>query len=100
VGVIWLVAAMALLTTGELYLSPVGLSLFSKAAPAKLASLMMAVNFLSNFAGNYLAGYLGSFWAGMPKATFFGMIAGVSGATMLAIFALSRVLNPILARHD
>jgi POT family proton-dependent oligopeptide transporter len=100
VGVIWLVAAMALLTTGELYLSPVGLSLFSKAAPAKLASLMMAVNFLSNFAGNYLAGYLGSFWAGMPKAAFFGMIAGVSGATMLAIFALSRVLNPILARHD
>jgi POT family proton-dependent oligopeptide transporter len=96
VGVLWLVAAMALLTMGELYLSPVGLSLFSKAAPAKLASLMMGVNFLSNCAGNYLAGYLGSFWESMHKATFFGMIAGISALTALAIFALSRVLNPIL----
>jgi len=97
VGVLWLVAAMALLTVGELYLSPVGLSLFSKAAPAKLASLMMGVNFLSNFAGNYLAGYLGSFWAGMPKTAFFGMVAAISACTSVAIFALSRVLNPILA---
>jgi POT family proton-dependent oligopeptide transporter len=98
VSVLWLVAAMALLTVGELYLSPVGLSLFNKAAPAKLASLMMGVNFLSNFAGNYLAGYLGSFWEGMPKTQFFGIIAGISAATALAIFALSRVLNPILQR--
>jgi len=96
VGVLWLVSATALLTMGELYLSPVGLSLFSRAAPAKLASLMMGVNYLSNCAGNYLAGYLGSFWEAMHKATFFGMIAGISAATAIAIFALSRVLNPIL----
>jgi len=99
VTVLWLVAAMALLTIGELYLSPVGLSLFSKAAPAKLASLMMGVNFLSNFAGNYLAGYLGSFWSGMSKTSFFAMVAAISAVTSLSIFALSRVLNPIL-RED
>ncbi len=97
VTVIWLVAAMALQTVGELYLSPVGLSLFSKAAPAKVASVMMGVNFLSNFAGNYMAGYLGSFWSGMPKTHFFAMIAGISGATAVGIFALSFVLNPVLA---
>jgi POT family proton-dependent oligopeptide transporter len=96
VGVLWLIAAMALLTMGELYLSPVGLSLFSRAAPAKLASLMMGVNYLSNCAGNYLAGYLGSFWESMHKTAFFGMIAGISAAAAVAIFALSRVLNPIL----
>jgi POT family proton-dependent oligopeptide transporter len=62
-----------------------------------VASVMMGVNFLSNFAGNYMAGYLGSFWSGMPKTHFFAMIAGISAATSLAIFALSRVLNPILA---
>jgi POT family proton-dependent oligopeptide transporter len=95
-SVVWLVAAMALLTLGELYLSPVGLSLFSRAAPAKLASLMMGVNYLSNCFGNYLAGYLGSFWSGMPKVEFFAMTAGISAATSLAIFALTRVLNPIL----
>jgi POT family proton-dependent oligopeptide transporter len=97
VTVLWLVAAMAIQTVGELYLSPVGLSLFSRASPAKVASVMMGVNFLSNFAGNYMAGYLGSFWSGMPKTHFFAMIAGISAATSLAIFALSRVLNPILA---
>jgi POT family proton-dependent oligopeptide transporter len=96
VAVWWLVAAMVAQTLGELYLSPVSLSLFSRAAPAKLASFMMGVNFLSNFAGNYLAGYLGSFWSGMSKVHFFAMIAGISGATALAIFALSGIVNPIL----
>jgi POT family proton-dependent oligopeptide transporter len=93
---LWLLAAMAILTLGELYLSPVGLSLFSKAAPAKLASLMMAVNFLSNAGGNYLAGYLGTFWDKMPKSSYFLMIAGVAGTTAVAIFMLSFVLRPVL----
>ena len=97
VSVLWLVAAMAMLTVGELYLSPVGLSLFSRAAPAKVASLMMGVNFLSNFAGNYLAGYLGHFWDGMAKVSYFGMVAGISLATSVALAGLSLVLNPILA---
>jgi proton-dependent oligopeptide transporter, POT family len=93
---LWLLAAMAVLTLGELYLSPVGLSLFSKAAPAKLASMMMAVNFLSNAGGNYLAGYLGTFWDKMPKSSYFMMIAGVAGGTAVAIFMLSFVLRPVL----
>ncbi|HTZ71722.1 MAG TPA: peptide MFS transporter, partial [Acetobacteraceae bacterium] len=93
---LWLLAAMAIQTVGELYLSPVGLSLFSKAAPPKLASLMMAVNYLSNALGNYMAGYLGSYWAGMNKAAFFAMIAGIAALTSVGIFAASLVLNPIL----
>ena len=100
VSVLWLIASMALLTIGELYLSPVGLSLFSRAAPAKVASLMMGVNFLSNFAGNFLAGYLGSFWESMPKVHFFGMIAGISLATSVSIFLLSRILNPVLRARE
>jgi POT family proton-dependent oligopeptide transporter len=96
VGWLWLLAAMAIVTVGELYLSPVGLSLFSKAAPPKLASLMMAVNYLSNAVGNYMAGYLGSYWDGMNKAWFFAMIAGISAATAVGIFAVSFLLNPIL----
>jgi POT family proton-dependent oligopeptide transporter len=93
---LWLLMAMAMLTVGELYLSPVGLSLFSKAAPAKVASLMMAVNFLSNAAGNYLAGALGFYWAVMTKVHFFAMIAGIAGAAAVAIGALSFVLAPVL----
>ncbi len=98
-SVLWLVAAMGTLTMGELYLSPVGLSLFSKAAPAKLASLMMGVNFLSNFAGNYMAGYLGSFWEAMTKTHYFAMIASITAVTAVAIGLLNRVLRPVLERR-
>lgn len=96
VGWLWLVFSMAVLTVGELYLSPVGLSLFSKAAPPKLASLMMAVNYLSNAVGNYLAGYLGSYWDSMTKSTFFLAIAALGALTSVGIFIVSLWLNPIL----
>ena len=50
-------------TLGELYLSPISLSLYSKVAPLQIASLMMAVNFLPNFlGGGFLQGYLGTYW--------------------------------------
>jgi POT family proton-dependent oligopeptide transporter len=88
-----------IVTVGELYLSPVGLSLFSRAAPARVASLMMGVNFLSNFAGNYMAGYLGHFWERMPHAAFFSMIAGIGTAASVAIFALGRTVGPVLDDH-
>ena len=96
VSILWLVAALAFQTVGELYLSPVGLSLFSRTAPAKLASIMMAVQFLSLAFGNYMAGYLASFWSGMGKSAFFAMIAAIALATAIAILGLSRVLNPML----
>ena len=95
-SVFWLVAALALQTVGELYLSPVGLSLFSRTAPTKYLSTMMAVNYLSLAVGFYLAGYLASFWSGMHKVSFFAMISGIAIVTSAAIFALSRVLNPML----
>jgi len=96
VSVLWLFGALILQTLGELYLSPVGLSLFSRAAPAKLASVMMAVNFLSLSLGSYLSGYLAHFWSGMGKAEFFAIIAAIALATSLGTFLLSRILNPLL----
>ncbi len=99
ISVWWLFLSIMLVTVGELYLSPVGLSLFSRAAPARVASLMMGVNFLSNFAGNYMAGYLGHFWERMPHAEFFGMIAGIGAAASVAIFVLGRTVGPVLDDH-
>lgn len=100
VTVWWLVLAMAIQTVGELYLSPMSLSLFSRAAPAQLASIMMAVNFLSNAGGNFMAGYLGSYWSSMPKTHFFGLIAAISAGAAAALFALSFILSPMLRAHE
>ncbi|MEN6541911.1 peptide MFS transporter [Parvibaculum sp.] len=90
---LWLVAYFAIVTTGELYLSPTGLSFVSKIAPARLISMLMGFWFLTNFTGNFLAGWLGSFWSTMDKGAFFLMIAGVAGAASAAIFVFDRVMK-------
>jgi POT family proton-dependent oligopeptide transporter len=60
-GIVWLVLGYLFHTTGELCISPVGLSMITKLAPLRLASLMMGVWFLINFVANTLAGYIGAF---------------------------------------
>jgi len=91
---LWLVAFYAIYTAGELYLSPVGLSLVTKIAPSRMISMLMGVWFLPNFLGGFVAGWLGSFWEIMPKSEFFLLIAGLSIAAGV-VFA---VINPRLKR--
>lgn len=89
----WLLAYFAIITLGELYLSPTGLSFVSKIAPASLVSMLMGFWFLTNFAGNFLSGWLGGFWSTMEKPAFFATIAGIAGAASAAIFIFDRVLK-------
>jgi proton-dependent oligopeptide transporter, POT family len=84
----WLFSCTFILTLGEVYLSPIGLSLVTKIAPARIVSLMMGVWFLSSFFGNYLSGYLGTFWEKMPRENFFLLMFALSFAAGLAFFAL------------
>ena len=57
---LWLVGLFFLQTVGELFLSPVGLSLMTRLAPAGLTGLLLGAWFLSSAFGNKLAGVLGS----------------------------------------
>lgn len=82
VGMHWLAIVFVIHTIGELMLSPVGLSMVSRVAPAKVASLMMGVWFLSSAAANYLAGIMehllqGSSFALYPFLAAFAIGAGV-----------------------
>ena len=81
-----MLGAIAITTVGELYLSPVGLSLVTKVAPARILSMMMGVWLATSFTGGFLAGYLGSFWSGMAKPQFFLMIAAISALAGVMIF--------------
>ncbi|HUI68162.1 MAG TPA: peptide MFS transporter [Nitrospirota bacterium] len=92
-SLLWLAACAFVLTIGEVYLSPIGLSLVTKIAPARIVSMMMGVWFLSSFFGNYLSGYLGTFWERMPKVDFFLLMFALSFATGLAFFALLKPLK-------
>ncbi len=93
VGMQWLAIVFFIHTLGELMLSPVGLSMVSRVAPAKVVSLMMGVWFLSSFVANILAGYMeqllhGSGYALYPFLAAFAIGAGV----------LLAVLSPLLER--
>src|SRR5262249_20117123 len=57
---LWLLAYFVVITVGELYLSPIGLSLVSKIAPARFLSMLMGVWLGTSFVGNLMAGWLGS----------------------------------------
>jgi proton-dependent oligopeptide transporter, POT family len=93
---LWLFAYFVVITLGELYISPIGLSLVSKLAPAKIISMMMGVWLATSFTGNFIAGYLGSFWSQMDKTHFFLMIAAIAGLAGASIAAFNRPLRAVL----
>jgi POT family proton-dependent oligopeptide transporter len=90
-GMSWLVLAYLFHTLGELCISPVGLSMITKLAPLRLASLMMGFWFLINFFANTLAGYVGAFAGDLGEYPSMLSIAGALGvgaeyAGLLGIF--------------
>jgi POT family proton-dependent oligopeptide transporter len=93
---LWLFAYFVVITLGELYLSPIGLSLVSKVAPVRMVSLMMGVWLATSFVGNFLAGWLGSFWSTMDKTSFFLMIAAVAIGAGFVIWIFNRPLRAVL----
>jgi POT family proton-dependent oligopeptide transporter len=99
ISFLWLVASTLVLTIGELYISPIGLSLVTKVAPKRLVGLLMGVWFLSVFFGNTMGGYIGMFYERMSRESFFILLAGLSVAVSLAIFTLKKPLKNAIG-HD
>jgi POT family proton-dependent oligopeptide transporter len=93
ISFLWLVASTLGYTMGELYLSPIGLSLVTKVAPARVVSMLMGMWFLSSFFGNFLNGYLGTFYEKMPRESFFLMLGTLGVASGAAIFMLRNPLK-------
>ena len=94
INLAWLLLCTLVYTLGELYLSPVGLSLVARIAPVKLGGMMMGIWFLSSFFGNYLSGYIGSYYEKMPNDSFFMLLASLGIGTGIAIMAF----QPLLAK--
>lgn len=74
-SMLWLVGAFFFHTLGELCLSPIGLSLVTKLAPLRLASLMMGAWFGCNAIANYVAGHVGSHVGELGAMAIFSGIA-------------------------
>ena len=91
-SMIWLVMAYLFHTMGELCISPVGLSMVTKLAPLRLASLMMGVWFLINFVANLLAGYIGAYAEKAGELTIFGGLAATLALFAVVLWFLSGTL--------
>ncbi|ACQ54958.1 peptide MFS transporter [Clostridium botulinum] len=86
-NILFIIVAYFLLTLGELCLSPIGMAMFNKLAPAKFGSLAMGAWYLSFFFSNLISGKLAGFTDTMGYTEIFGFIAGV-----VIIFGLILIL--------
>jgi POT family proton-dependent oligopeptide transporter len=91
VSPVWLVGAYAVLTLGELMLSPMGLALVSKVAPRHLRGIMMGGWFVATAIGNKLT-QIGQLWDDMPHSTFWLLL---SGCALFMAFVLMLLLKPL-----
>lgn len=91
----WFFAAYGVITLGELSLSPIGLSMVSKLAPARLTALLMGAWFISTSIGNKLSGVIASLWDSYDnKASFFMLnFYLMMGATLLLVLLLPWLLK-------
>lgn len=106
VAAFWLIMMYLLLTTGELCLSPVGLSMITKLAPSSLISSVMGAWFLATAFSSFLAAIIAQFAAikestviPAPKETVhlygdvYGMIALLAVGSGIFCLAISPVLT-------
>jgi POT family proton-dependent oligopeptide transporter len=86
----WLVWYYLIATCAELCLSPVGLSMVSKLAPAKFATMLMGLWLLTNFFGNFVAGAFGERWGEWTPTQYFLYITALVGVAALVLLLLVR----------
>lgn len=91
-NILFIIVTYLLHTLGELFLSPVGLSMVSKLAPAKLASLLMGVWLASTGVANVLGGYLAAITQSLGYFEVFGLIGLMAIVMGLILLLLSRKL--------
>jgi POT family proton-dependent oligopeptide transporter len=98
-GLFWPIFCTFLLTVGELYLSPIGLSLVTKVAPIRIVSLMMGMWFLSSFFGNILSGYIGQLYTTISADMFFLLLMVLGVSAGVAIWLFNKPLKSAMVSH-
>jgi POT family proton-dependent oligopeptide transporter len=97
---LWLFAFFAVITTGELYFSPIGLALTARVAPPQVLSMMMGFWLATSFFGNLLQGYIGSYYSSMTKVDFFLLCAAVGVAAGVIFWLFNFPLKSILHKES
>jgi len=96
VSSMWLFAAYFLQVVGELCLSPVGNSVVTKLAPARIGGMMIGVWFLAIAVGNKLAGWIAGFTSSVPLTTLFGAVAAATLGSAVLLFLLVKPIQRLM----
>ena len=97
----WLFGVYGVITVGELFLSPMGLSFVSKLSPKRFAAVMMGGWFLATALGNKLSGVLSGLWELYGnKAYFFLTNVVITLLAALAIFLLLPWLKRVVRKYS
>ncbi len=92
----WLIACYFIQELGELSISPVGLSVFTKLSPVRIVGFMLGVWFLADSVGNKVAGLAAGFISSAPMPLLFGVIGGVCLAASLIAFLLIKPVRKLM----
>jgi len=96
VPLVWALGFHLVVQSGYLFVYPIGMALFSRAAPVAITSLMIGIYFLSVFAGSLLVGWVGQFYERMSVPAFWLLHAGAAGTAALIIVVLWKPLTAAL----
>ena len=88
----WLLLAYAIISLGELMLSPMGLSLVSKVAPVRMRGLLMGGWFVATAIGNKLT-MIGIYWSIWYQSNFFLILGSMALVMAFVLFALLKPLK-------
>ncbi len=92
----WLFLSYLLATLGELCLSPVGLSMVTKLAPARFGSLFMGVWLLSSSVAQYVGGSIGESWGKVTPVSYFQLFVVISVLGAGVLFVFSRPIRKLM----
>ncbi|MCE4555653.1 peptide MFS transporter [Roseateles cellulosilyticus] len=100
ISILWTFAYTLVNDIGFANIMPVGLALFSRAAPRGLQGLMIGVYYLHLFFGNSFVGWLAGLLEVMPGSQFWLLHAALVAAAGAGLLAVKLVFGRLLAPDD
>ncbi len=100
VSLVWTLGYTIVNDLGFANILPVGLALYSRVAPKRLAGLVIGVYYLHLFVGNVFVGWLAGFLETMPGREFWALHAGLVACAGLLLLACRLAFGQLLAPED
>jgi proton-dependent oligopeptide transporter, POT family len=96
VSVGWIFGFYVFIALGEIFVSPMGLSLVSRVAPPGMRGMMMGGWFVSTGIGAYLSDGIGFLWYERPHSEYFLIMAAFEVLAAVLLLVFLRYLNRVI----